>query len=149
MDVVLMRQFEDYLKSKKITSEQTSAKPSTNSTSSKQSGNSIVKRRKRSIEPKIAFTLSKEEASCRNFNLIFVNIVSDELYLNFDNLVKYKIFQLQFKEHAMAFLKAIYPGASGSPVDMAKMMALPEIEPNDLIAGVKHKKYITNRILKH
>ena len=70
MDVVLMRQFEDYLKSNKITSEQTSAKPSTNSTSSKQSGKSIVKRRKRSIEPKTAFTLSKEEASYKNFNFL-------------------------------------------------------------------------------
>ena len=48
----------------------------------------------------------------------------------------------------MAFLKAIYPGASGSPVDMAKMMALPEIEPGDLIAGIKHKNKIANRILK-
>ena len=37
----------------------------------------------------------------------------------------------------MAFIKEIYPGASGSPVDMAKMMALPEIEPDDLIAGIK------------
>ena len=37
----------------------------------------------------------------------------------------------------MAFIKEIYPGASGSPVDMAKMMALPEIEPDDLIAGIE------------
>ena len=72
MDVVLMRQFEDYLKSKKIKSGHASAKPSTNSTSSKQNGKSIVKRRKRSIEPNIAFTLSKEEASYRNYN--FVNL---------------------------------------------------------------------------
>ena len=57
MDVVLLRQFEEYLKSKKITSKQTSLKPSTNSTSPKQGGN----RRKRSTETKIANTLSKEE----------------------------------------------------------------------------------------
>ena len=57
MDVVLLRQFEEYLKSKKITSKQTSLKPSTNSRPPKQGRN----RRKRSTETKIANTLSKEE----------------------------------------------------------------------------------------
>lgn len=38
--------------------------------------------------------------------------------------------------HALKFLNEIYPGAEGSPVEMAKMMALPEIEPDALIAGM-------------
>lgn len=65
MDVVLLRQFEDYLKAKKITSKETSAKPNGNSTSSKPGGNSVVKRKKRSTESKVAHTLSKEQVSCR------------------------------------------------------------------------------------
>ena len=43
--------------------------------------------------------------------------------------------KFQLKKYVLGFLNEIYPGASGSPVDMAKMMALPEINPNDLIAG--------------
>ena len=51
MDEVLVRQFEEYLQTNGITSKQ--KKPN--------QGKSLHKIRKRSIEPKIVYTLSKEE----------------------------------------------------------------------------------------
>ena len=53
MDEVLLRQFEEYLKTNGIKSEQTKATQNDASTV----------RKKRSIEPNIVFTLSKEEVS--------------------------------------------------------------------------------------
>ena len=59
MDVVLMRQFEDYLKSKNIQQNQINDNSKKNATSTNQSGNSTSKRVKRSSEPIIAYNLTK------------------------------------------------------------------------------------------
>ena len=61
MDVVLLRQFEAFLKSKRITAKPKQTGNSTTAKPPKQTGNPTIQRRKRSIEPNIAYTLSKAE----------------------------------------------------------------------------------------
>ena len=43
--------------------------------------------------------------------------------------------KLQLAEHLKSFLKDTYPGAKKSPVEMVKMMAMPDIKPDTAIAG--------------
>ena len=116
MDVVLVKQFEEFLKSMEIKSKETKQK----------------KRTKRSV----AFTLSDGEArkfkSYTNDAIAYICIKIPALLLISLTI----FFTFQLKKFALEFLKVIYPGASGSPVDMAKMMALPEIEPDSLISGI-------------
>ena len=64
VDEVLLRQFEEYLQSNKIKSKLAT---------STQNGNSSQKRGKRSIEPRIVFTLSKEEVIMWLHELYLIN----------------------------------------------------------------------------
>ena len=43
--------------------------------------------------------------------------------------------KLQLAQYLKSFLKDTYPGAKKSPVEMVKMMAMPDIKPDTAIAG--------------
>ena len=51
---------------------------------------------------------------------------------------------LQLKKYFKEFLADVYPGATKSPTDFIKMMAMPDIEPDTAIEGIKLQDMVLN-----